>query len=140
MTQPVFVAGVNVFATPIRFQAKSDASGVRAGMGNDAWADVNNPLYDPQNEAGLGPKDFPGFVPDLQAPLSQSLSRGGTNEATQSGSLYGPREYAAVIKNDWRFLHGTTYWHIVGDANFDMNHPLTNEDFGYVEWTVRKGG
>ena len=60
MTQPVFVAGVNVFAVPIQFQEYSEPSGVRGGMGNEKWADVDNPLYDPDNTQGLGPKDFPG--------------------------------------------------------------------------------
>lgn len=140
---PIFQAGVNVFTDPIRFEASADSlDASRAGMGNDSWVEVVNPLYDPTNPLfeGLIAKDFPGFLPDLQQPLSQTLARGGTNEATQSGSLFGPREYAGVIKNDWRFRHGTLFWHIVGDANFDLNHPFTGEDFGYVEWTVRKGG
>lgn len=138
--QPIFRADVNVFAPPLRFQQSTDVTGASAGMGNENWNDVDNPLYDPQNVMGYGVKDFIGFVPDIQQPLSQALARGGTNEATQSGSLYGPREYASIIKNDWRFLFGSVYYHVVGDANFDFDHPLTGEDFGYVEWTVRKGG
>lgn len=135
---PVFEAGVTVFADPIQFQELSDPE----NMGNDEWNNVTNPLYSPTRPVfkGLTAQDFPGFVPDVAQPLSQTLARGGTNEATQSGSLYGPREYVGIVKPDWRFRHGGVFYRVVGDPNFDIDHPLTGEDFGYVQWTIRKGG
>ena len=29
---------------------------------------------------------------------------------------------------------------VIGDARWDYNHVLTGEDYGYVEFTIRKGG
>lgn len=141
----VFEAEVNVFAEPIRFEAYTEPTGTSAGMGNEMWAEVDNPLYDPDNPflhngEPLGPKDFPGFIPDIMQPLSQTLARGGSNEATQAGSLYGPRDYAIIVEPDWRFKHGNVYYRVIGDPNFNIIHPLTRQDYGYVQWTIRKGG
>lgn len=148
MSSPIFVADVNVHAASLQFENYSDSPDpARAGMGNLDWFSVDNPLFDPDHPGinlatgvPYGPKDFPGFVVDVQQPLAQSLSRGGSNEATQMGSLYGPKPYAAIILPDWRFRWGTTSYHIVGDVMFDFVHPLTGVDFGYAMWTIRKGG
>lgn len=140
---PIFQAGVNVFTAPMRFEEWTDvAEGDRAGMGNQEWVQQTNPLFDADDPlyAGLTDKDFMGFWATIMQPLAQTLSRGGSNEATQAGSLYGPREFASIILPDWRFMWVDVYYHIVGRPNWDMNHALTNENFGYVEFACRKGG
>lgn len=140
MSAPIFDPDVNVIGLTLQFEQFTDAAGPRAGMGNEDWVAVDNPLYDPAKPNGHGPKDFPGCVPVVDQPLSQTLARGGTNETTQSGSLFAPKAYAEIIEPDWRFEYQGVKYHIIGKPSWDYLHPLTGEDFGYVEFTVRKGG
>lgn len=126
MSQPVFVPGVNVYGITVQMKRKLDVTSPHAGMGDDDWVD-----------AGLAIGDC---VPVVDQPLAQSLARGGSNEATQSGSLFVPRAAADAIEVDMRFAYQGTNYHIIGKPSWNYAMPLTGEDFGYVEFTIRKGG
>lgn len=139
---PVFQAGQNVFVPPIQFEAYTDGSGFRANMGNYEWNEVVNPLYDADDDlfTGLTDKDFPGFVVHVEPPFGRSMSSQGANESPQFGNLYGPREYATIVEDDWRLQHNGVWFHVSGAESYNLDHPLTGENFGYVLWTMRKGG
>lgn len=139
---PVFQPGVNVFTAPIRFEKYTDGSGFRANMGNYEWNQVDNPLYDANDNLfdGLNVKDFPGFVVDIQPPFGDSMSSQSSNVSPQFGNLYAPRPYVGIVEDDWRFLWNGVYYHISGAASYGIDHPLTGENFGYVMFMARKGG
>jgi hypothetical protein len=139
---PVFAPGVNVFTPPIRFEAYTDGAGPRSGMGNYDWNEVDNPLYDPNDPLfdGLTAKDFPGFVVDIQMPFGRSMSTQSANESPQFGMLFAPRNYSTIVQADWRFNWQGVFYHITGAPAYDVDHPLTGENFGYVQFMARKGG
>src|SRR5258707_9953593 len=81
------------------------------GLGNLIWVD-----RDPIANA----------VFDLGAPSSS-----GDSLYSQSGSLFVPR--GSVIRNGDRITYQGRTFVAVGEPLWDMDHPLTGEDFGYVE-------
>jgi len=56
----------------------------------------------------------------------------------QDGSLFVPRG-SDLQDGDRVDFQGKSYA-IVGDALWDMDHPFTDDDLGYVEFVIRKGG
>ena len=81
--------------------------------------------------ANLAP--IPGAVFALEAP--------GSNEDSvyfQGGSLFVPR--GSNITNGDRVVYQGRNFVVQGVQMWDMNHPLTNEDFGYVEVRIEWGG
>ena len=88
-------------------------------------------LGDPLPVAG----ELDHCIPVVDAPLAQTLARGTVS--TQSGSVFVPRD--SGVADNMRFFTRDLVG-IVGDERWNYIHALTGEDFGYVEFTVRKGG
>lgn len=129
----VFVPGVNVVGVSIDFQedmADDDAK----EMGDHDWQPATG-IVNQQPRAGRADGTLDHCVPVVDAPLAQSLSRG---MSTQSGSIFVPRD--SGVRDNLRFFYGGTWYGIIGDARWNYEHALTGENFGYVEFTVRKGG
>jgi hypothetical protein len=88
------------------------------GLGNLSWtnlADIDNAVF------------------ALDAP--------STNEDSvyaQTGSLFVPR--GSDITNGDRVPYQGRNFVAIGVPLWDMNHPLTNDDFGYIEVRIQWGG
>jgi hypothetical protein len=88
------------------------------GLGNLSWADltaIDNAVF------------------ALESPSSD-----GDSVYTQTGSLFVPR--GSDITNGDRVTFQGRYFVVVGPPAWDMNHPMTGEDFGYVEVRIQWGG
>ena len=137
MSAPIFVPGVNVIGVTLLFE-RDDAPEAEKARGNHAWVPAteiicpDRPPGDPSPLAG----ELDHCIPVVDAPLAQTLARGTVS--TQSGSVFVPRD--SGVADNMRFLYQGTWFGIVGDERWNYNHALTGEDFGYVEFTVRKGG
>ena len=57
---------------------------------------------------------------------------------SQTGSLFVPK--GAGLANADRMLYQNRLWDIVGEAEWDMTHPMTGDDFGYVSYAISWGG
>ena len=57
---------------------------------------------------------------------------------SQGGDLFVPR--GSDLRNGDRVTYQGRIFGIVGEAQWDMDHPMTGEDFGYVAYTIRYGG
>uniref|UniRef100_A0AAU8GPZ8 Head-to-tail stopper n=1 Tax=Mycobacterium phage Farewell TaxID=3158893 RepID=A0AAU8GPZ8_9CAUD len=57
---------------------------------------------------------------------------------TQSGTLFVPR--GSDLQDGDRFRFQKKTFGVIGDAMWDMNHPLTGDDFGYVYYAIQLGG
>lgn len=62
----------------------------------------------------------------------------GDSTYSQSGSLFVPR--GSVIANGDRITYQGRTFMAVGEPLWDMDHPLTGEDLGYVEVKIAWGG
>lgn len=67
-----------------------------------------------------------------------SSSSSGDSVYSQTGSLFVPR--GSVIANGDRILYQDRTFVVVGEPMWDMEHPFTGDDFGYVEVTIGWGG
>lgn len=76
---------------------------------------------------------IPNAVFALDAPNAD-----GDSIYSQGGSLFVPR--GSDIKNGDRINYGGRSFVAIGVPQWDMNHPLTNEDFGYMEVRIEWGG
>ena len=88
------------------------------GLGNLTWTDL-----DAITDAVLA----------LDAPSSD-----GDSLYSQGGSLFVPR--GSDITNGDRITYQGRFFVAVGVPLWDMNHPLTGEDFGYMEVRIQWGG
>jgi hypothetical protein len=88
------------------------------GLGNLTWTDR---------------APIPNAVFALDAPSSNEDS-----VYTQGGSLYVPR--GSVIENGDRVTYMGRHFVAIGVIQWDMDHPFTGEDFGYVEVRIQWGG
>jgi hypothetical protein len=88
------------------------------GLGNLSWADL----------AAIANAVFA-----LDAP-----SMTDDSVYTQAGSLFVPR--GSDITNGDRVPYQGRNFVVVGVPMWDMNHPLTNDDFGYLEVRIQWGG
>lgn len=88
------------------------------GLGNLSWANLTA---------------IPDAVFALDAPSSN-----GDSLYSQSGSLFVPR--GSDIANGDRINYQGRAYVAVGEPMWDMNHPLTDEDFGYLEVKIQWGG
>lgn len=112
MSQPVFAPGVNVFGPTLAFQTDhADVAAQRRG--NHDWQlalTVENCVVLEDASA----------VPNA------------------AGLLYVPRGVAVV--DNMRFFHNGVWYGVRGPARYAFDHALTRENFGYVEFTIVKGG
>lgn len=134
MSYPVFAPGVNVHGVTLVFE-EDHATEDQKARGNHKWepaAGIVNQLPRPGRPVGA----LDHCVPVVDAPLAQTLARG--TASTQSGSVFVPR--GSGVADNMRFFYGGTWYGIVGDARWNYDHALTQENYGYVEFTVRKGG
>lgn len=130
----VFVPGVSVLGLPIAFE-KDEATEAAKGRGNHDWVPATE-IVNQFDRPGRPDGTLDHCVPVVDAPLAQTLARGTVS--TQSGSIFVPR--GSGVADGMRFFYHGTWYGIVGDERWDYLHPLTGEDQGYVEFTVRKGG
>lgn len=72
----------------------------------------------------------------LDAPTS--IDDDGGRPYRQLGSVFVPR--GSDLKDGDRVAYQNKQWRIVGDAQWDMDHPFTGDDFGYVEYRIQLGG
>lgn len=77
--------------------------------------------------------DVPGAVFDLGGASSTADSL-----YSQSGSVFVPR--GSDIANGDRLLYQGRLFVVIGPPQWDMDHPFTGEDFGYVEVKIQWGG
>lgn len=78
-----------------------------------------------------------GAVFDLAAPIGGSRLH-PDSVYRQSGKLFVPR--GSDIHNGDRVPYQDRNWVVIGEPMWDMDHPLTGEDFGYVEVPIMWGG
>jgi hypothetical protein len=115
MSQPVFMPGVNVAGSTLVLQV--DNAPVREQQrGNHDWQDA----LTLDDCVVLAAEPTTGRVSALE------------------GKLYVPR--GSAVTDDMRFFYQGVWWGVRGPARFDFDHVLTGEDFGYVEFTIVKGG
>ena len=114
MSSPVFIPGVNVFGTSLTFQT-DQASTAEQQRGNHDWQDELTVAH----------------CVVLTDPPTAALG-------LQDGLLYVPR--GTEVTDNMRFSHQGVWYGVRGPARFDFNHVLTQEDFGYIELTIVKGG
>lgn len=133
MSAPIFIPGVSVFGVTLLFEHDAATDEAKA-MGDPDWQPATT-IVNQQPRAGRLPGELDHCVPVVDAPLAQSLSRG---MATQSGSVFVPAD--SGVADNMRFFYNGTWYGVIGDARWDYNHALTGEDYGYVEFTIRKGG
>jgi hypothetical protein len=88
------------------------------GLGNLSWTDLT-------------------AIPDAVFALD-SASATEDSVYSQGGSLFVPR--GSDITNGDRVTYQGRYFVVVGVPMWDMNHPMTGEDFGYVEVRIHWGG
>lgn len=129
MTLPVFQPGVNVHGVTLTFEVDHEPQQSRQ-RGNHDWQSEMTvadcvPLIGVANLSvqGRGGGGLSGQIPAYQA--------GGA-------VLMVPRD--AGVTADMRFWFQGQWWGTRGDARYDIDHVLTGENFGYVEWTIVKGG
>lgn len=134
MTLPVFVPGVNVKGVSLLFE-EDHATDQEKSRSVHKWEPATG-IVNQQVRAGRPVGMLDHCVPVVDAPLAQTLARG--TASTQSGSVFVPRN--SGVKDDMRFFYGGTWYGVVGDERWNYDHALTGEDYGYVEFTVRKGG
>jgi len=130
----VFIPGVSVKGVSLAFE-EDHATPQQQARGNHDWQAATG-IVNQKPRAGRPVGTLDHCVPVVDAPLAQTLSRG--TASTQSGSVFVPRE--SGVKDNMRFFYNGTWYGIVADARWDYDHALTGEDYGYVEFTVRKGG
>jgi hypothetical protein len=128
MSTPIFVPGANVVGVTLLMLHN-------VGTQEDPnWVGAPQ-IVNQFPRAGRAVGELDHCVPVVDAPLAQSLSRG---MATQSGSVFVPKD--SGVEDNMRFFYGGTWYGIIGDPRWNYLHALTGEDYGYVEFTVRKGG
>lgn len=88
------------------------------GLGNLSWANL------PQ---------IPNAVFALEAPSSNEDSA-----YSQGGSLFVPR--GSDLTNGDRVTYQGRHFVVQGVPMWDMDHPITGEDFGWVEVKIQWGG
>lgn len=86
------------------------------------------------NQAYAPLAEIAGAVFSLSAPSAD----GNSSLYSQSGELYVPR--GSDLRNGDRITYQGRTFGIVGEAQWDMDHPLTGEDMGYVVYAIRYGG
>lgn len=115
MSQPVFVGGVNLYGSTLTFQVDL-ALAAEQMRGNHDWTDEDT-------------------IDDCVV-LTNDPAAGAV--ATQSGLLYVPR--GTRLLDNRRFFYQGVWYGVRGAPRYNFNHVLTGEDFGYVEYTIVKGG
>lgn len=133
----IFIPGVSVLGVSLEFQ-EDHATDDQKSRGVYDWRPAVGIVNHTPRADGTTPD--PGVldhcVPVVDAPLAQTLSRG--TASTQSGSVFVPRD--SGVRDNMRFFYQGTWFGIVGDQRWDYPHALTGEDYGYIEFTIRKGG
>lgn len=130
----VFIPGVSVLGVSIPFEMDMAQEAARL-RGNHDWQPATGIVNQfPRAGRPIGTLDH--CVPVVDAPLAQTLAR--STQSTQSGSIFVPR--GSGVTDNMRFFYHGTWYGIVGDERWDYEHALTGEDYGYVEFSVRKGG
>lgn len=129
MSEPaIFIPGVSVLGVTLAFLHN-------VGTDEDPeWVGAPQ-IVNQFPRAGREVGELDHCVPVVDAPLAQSLSRG---MSTQSGSVFVPK--GSGVADNMRFFYEGTWYGIIGDPRWNYLHVLTGEEYGYVEFTVRKGG
>lgn len=73
------------------------------------------------------------------SPMSDLVSQWGQgSQYTLDGLLFTPR--GAGMRNGDRFSYQGRVYDVISDAQWDMVHPMTGDDYGYVMYTIRWAG
>lgn len=75
-------------------------------------------------------------VPVLNEPSPMLNER--SKRYTQTGDLYVKR--GADLRDGDEITLPDGVFGVVGNAQFDQNHPMTGANFGWVKYAIRKGG
>jgi hypothetical protein len=93
-------------------------------------------------EGDFGESDWDDLTPIENVVVVTNSPSAAAGEAgkvySQDGSLFVPR--GSDLRNGDRFPYQGKAFGVVGDAQWDMNHPFSNSNLGYVEYTIRLGG
>lgn len=88
---------------------------------------------------GLGNLTFTDLVVIHHAVFALGApSSSGDSTYSQSGSVFVPR--GSDLRNGDRIPYGGRLFVAIGPPQWDMDHPFTGEDFGYVEVAIQWGG
>lgn len=83
--------------------------------------------------------EIKGAVFALDAPGPPGIASGtGDSVYTQGGSVFVPR--GSDIRNGDRIPYQGRFFVAFGGPQWDLDHPLTGEDFGYVAVLIQWGG
>lgn len=97
------------FAPPVAFERPTDDN-----LGNTDWASLGT---------------FPA-VPDLTGP---AVASGSGTAVAQTGMVFVPR--GSDLRVGDRFSWAGAFYKLTGGPHADMNHPMTDVDFGWVYYT-----
>lgn len=93
-------------------------------FGESSWADM-----DP----------IPNAVVVMATPSStQSGAADGGKVYMQTGSVFVPR--GSDLRDGDRFTYQDKTFGVVGDAQWDTDHPFSGRNLGVVEYAIRLGG
>lgn len=71
-------------------------------------------------------------------PPARAAWRAHGERYVQDGIVFVPRGYDLIAGDE--VPHGGRWFTVVGDARGDQDHPITGDDFGWVEFTLAGGG
>ena len=77
--------------------------------------------------------DDVGSFPTVIELSDRGIESGSGGERAQSGIVFVPR--GSDLKIGDRFVWGGNKYMLSGGPNGDMNHPITNDDLGWVSYT-----
>lgn len=99
----------------------------------------SNPDFGEDSWSDLSPIEKAVFDLDKPSATTQSVRDGdGGKPYMQAGSLFVPR--GSDLKDGDRVTYQGKTYGVVGDRQWDQNHPSTQHDFGYMEFGLRLGG
>lgn len=88
---------------------------------------------------GLGNLTFTDLAPITNAVFAlDPPAMTADSVYSQTGSVFVPR--GSDVRNGDRITYAGRPFVVVGEPMWDMNHPMTNEDFGYVDVHIEWGG
>lgn len=94
------------------------------------------------SQGDFGESQWTDLIPIHHAVVALNAPTAAAGDAgkvyTQEGSLFVPR--GSDIRNGDRFPYQGKTFGIVGDSQWEMDHPFSNNSLGYVEYTIRLGG
>lgn len=82
--------------------------------------------------------DVVAFLDEPEVIVRGVLADAHAKRYAQSGQLFTRRGSDLQDGDEVPLPQGT--FGVIGGAQFDINHPMTGMDFGWVKYTIRRGG